>query len=190
MGGDFDRRTYEDSMVAILVSPTSDHIQFQLTNKTDRSLWIVWDEAAFTHIDGKMSKVMHTGTKYIDRNWSQPPSLVPPHQSFGDGAWPTDRVVLQAEYQGRYGSSPGDWAHRAIVLPDLKCMTAEAAASPVPDPAFAAVVHENIGKRMGLLLPIQMEGVVHEYMLWFQITDAKTAGPYDGQVVPQARQPC
>ena len=71
------RYIFENEMVRILWLPTSHNINFSITNKTDYSIKVLWDEAAYVDESGKSHRVMHSGIKYIDRSNPQPPTIIP-----------------------------------------------------------------------------------------------------------------
>lgn len=60
------RLTYEDALVQIDWLPTSSRFHFELKNKTDHTIEILWDRAAFAHPDGRTGPIMHEGVKYVD----------------------------------------------------------------------------------------------------------------------------
>src|SRR5882672_5126752 len=70
------RFSFEDNMVRILWVVGKTRINFLLQNKTDYSIKIPWDEAAYVDELGRSHRVMHSGVKYTDRDRSQPPSVI------------------------------------------------------------------------------------------------------------------
>ena len=83
---------FEDEMVKIVWIPTAYQVSFVLTNKTNHSIKIVWDEAAFVDVAGVSHRVMHSGVKYIDRNNPQPPTVVVRKGTITDLVIPTDNI--------------------------------------------------------------------------------------------------
>ena len=135
------RYLFEDQLVSILWMPLSDQIAFYLTNKTDHSIKIVWDEAAYIDENQQSHRVMHNGVKYIDRNQSEPPTVVAGNSSFFDEIVPTDHVELVG----------GDWVTLPLVI---------ASDSSAPS---------KVGKTLRALLPLSIEDVVNEYTFTFTI---------------------
>lgn len=150
-------------MVRVLIAAGKENVQFAITNRTDRSIKIIWDEASFVGVDGKVSKVMHIGTKFADRERPQAPSVIPSHQTLEDGAWPNDRVWFSQGHYSAYYSVPAEWKHVGLVLPNTTILKVAPGAQVVPDAGFVSQAKANIGKRMGLILPLQIEGVTNEY---------------------------
>ena len=84
--------SFEDDLVQIVWLAQPNEISFLLNNKTDYSIKIIWDEAAFVDKGGMSHRVMHLGVKYSDRNASQPPTVVARKGSIHDVVVPTDYV--------------------------------------------------------------------------------------------------
>jgi hypothetical protein len=163
-----NKYVYEDGLFSGIFYVTNSRINFTLTNKTDHSIKIVWDEAAFIDMDGQSGRVAHAGVKYVDRNASQPPSVIPGGRSITDFVLPTERVYYREGYYGQYYSSPGGWEELPLVLPALRSIAGSDSAAVH---AFASEAEANKGKRFGLLLPLEIEGVVNEYTFWFEVQD-------------------
>ena len=149
---------FEDEMVKILWFVTSRSISFELFNKTDHSIKIIWDEAAFVNIDGETRRVMHSGVKYVDRNNPQPPSIIIRKGTLSDVIVPSDHVYY---ISGKYGG----WQELPL-FPD------------------AAITEEELktksgiylGKSIQILLPLQMEDIINEYIFTFKINDILISG--------------
>jgi hypothetical protein len=175
--GDANRYVYEDSMVRVLIAADSQSIRFAMTNKTQHPVAILWDEVRFVDTEGKTSKVMHAGTKPEDRELPQTPSVIAARATFDGAAWPIDRLWRTMGFRYQVGNStvrvPPGWAHRALVSPDYSGATEAKRNVPfTPDSAWVARVRANVGRRMGLVLPLQVEGVTNAYTFWFRVTDA------------------
>lgn len=176
--GDSSRYHYEDDLIDARMAFTENQILFILRNKTDHSVKLIWDEAAYIDYDGALTKVMHEGTKYVDRNAAQPPSIIPARQSLTDLIAPNNRVYYREGYYGRYYSNPGGWEHAPLILPYQKAISPGPSSG--PSPVIAALRQEAegmVGKRVGVLLPLEIEGVTNEYTFWFEIKSAHVTGP-------------
>jgi hypothetical protein len=55
------KNLFEDNMMTILWMPTETDIKFTLKNKTDHSIKIIWDEAAFVDVEGRSQHIIHSG---------------------------------------------------------------------------------------------------------------------------------
>lgn len=138
---------FEDEMVRILWLPTvNSFISFTITNKTDHSIRIIWDEAVYVDVSGGSHKVMHAGVKYMDRYNAQLPSVVVRKGWLSDIILPVDNV---------YYVDSGGWKESPL-LPN---------------------VEKYIGKTIQVLLPLEIEGIVHEYIFVFNIDRAGMPPP-------------
>ena len=156
-----------NELVDVTILAARDGIYFKVRNLSDHTIRLLWDEAAYVGIDGSADRVMHYGVRYADRNLSHPPSVIPRGSIFEDAAFPSRRVELVAEYD-LYGFSM-DWVHHSLILPVE--VTIEGGGI---SPAFARFQQEaeaHLGKRIGLLLPFEVEGVLNEYTFWFRVDD-------------------
>lgn len=82
---------------------------------------------------------MHAGTRYSDRNSSQPATTIISNAKIEDVATPTDRV--------RYSDVLSEW---------------------VSDSMFPSSPHLK-GKQLRLMLPIQIKNVINEYIFVFDL---------------------
>ena len=159
-GEGVEKYQFEDEMINIIWIVTSGGLSFELFNKTNYSIKIVWDEAAFVGVTGQSQRVMHSGVKYIDRNNPQPPSIVIRNGNLSDIVIPTDNIYYAS---GKYGG----W-REAPILPNARFgMTTE---------QLIEQAKPYIGKSIQVLLPLQIEDVVNEYIFSFKINDALLSG--------------
>ena len=86
--------SFDDNLVNVVWLVTNDDISFVLENKTDYSMKIIWDDAAFVDSKGQSQRVMHSGVKYTDRNNSQPPTIIVRKGKITDIVQPVDLVYL------------------------------------------------------------------------------------------------
>jgi len=95
---------FEDEMIkAVWVMPTAYAISCVLTNKTNHSIKILWDKAAFVDENRVSQRVIHSGITYSNHNNPQPPSVVVPNGTIQDLVFPADRI----RYVG--GGMSGGW---------------------------------------------------------------------------------
>jgi hypothetical protein len=92
--GDTVKYHFEDSLLSVVWMPTDEQVYFWLDNKSQHTLKLNWDETVFVYPSGVSARVMHEGVKYLDRNSSQPPSVIPRGGSLVDCLNPTDRVYF------------------------------------------------------------------------------------------------
>lgn len=153
---------FEDDMVRILWFVNSRRIAFLLQNKTDYSIKIPWDEAAYVDEMGRSHRVMHSGVKYTDRDKSQPPSVIVRRGSIEDTIYPTDYISWRSGT--RY--SAGWWSEKPLLLDrDFRGQYLT---------GFENAVKMNIGKQIQVLLPLQIQDVINDYIFTFNV-DSVTA---------------
>lgn len=131
--------SYEDNYLSIVWMPQEKGFYFILKNKSGNSLKIVWDDASYMGVDNSASRVFHNGVKYIDRDKSQPATIVPNGATVEDVVSPTDKVSW-------LGSS---WYTDPLL--------------------YGSDNGINNGKTVKVLLPISVKGVENEYTFVFKV---------------------
>jgi len=71
-----DSLYYKDSLVEITLRPDEYQLNFTLKNLTEGMIKVNWDECALIIID-ESKPAIHAGIKYIDRDKSMPPTIIP-----------------------------------------------------------------------------------------------------------------
>lgn len=151
--------TFDDSLVRVTIFPASDGFAFRLANKTNHSIRIVWDDAAIVGPTGESGRVLHSGVKYIDRNNSQPPTVVVAKGFVTDMAVPTSNVSFSSGQYGGWDTSP--FLPRPRMAPENR------------QSILADLQDRFRGKTVKLLLPLQIEGFTNDYLFTFSIVDVQ-----------------
>ena len=154
---------FEDELLKILWLPSSLNISFALSNKTDHSIKIIWDEAAYVDSIGVSHRVMHSGVKYTDRNSPQPPTVVPRKGTINDLIFPSDYVDYVS---GQYGG----WREQPL-FPSAMDQISNPNAS---EELLKAEAEKYLGKSVQVLLPLQIEDTINEYIFTFTVNGVKT----------------
>jgi len=84
---------YEDRVIKVVFQLQENNVSFNLQNKTDKVIKCVWDESSFIDLNGNSCKIVHQGVRYIARNESMPPTIIPPGASISDFVIPTENVT-------------------------------------------------------------------------------------------------
>lgn len=143
---------YEDDYLDVTWYVGSTQLVFGLKNKSGHSIKIPWDDVVYINANGQSGRVMHSGVKYIERNNSQPASVVPKGASLNDVIIPTDNIYFVS---GQYGG----W--RELNLFNFKL-----------DPKNLDISKQAVvGKSVKILLPVVIEDVKNEYVFEFKIED-------------------
>lgn len=143
---------YEDDYIDIMWIVTSKQFNFVLKNKSDYSIKLPWDDVAYISPTGQTGRVMHSGVKFIDRNASQPASIVPKGASLTDVVIPTDNVYY---ISGQYGG----WREGNLFNFRLDPKNFEQSKQPY------------IGTTVRILLPVLIQDVKNEYIFEFKVDD-------------------
>jgi hypothetical protein len=137
--------SFEDTMVSLSCIP-NDRRTFNLLlkNKTDGSLKVNWDDGAIVDADGVTHQISHSTVKVIDIGRAQPPTMIPKGSVLNDAVFPADKVEWS------------DLVKDYIILPMV----------PIGDEQAR---QGYIGKTIRLILPVENEGVKHEYTFVFEL---------------------
>ena len=147
------RYYFENAMVKIFWLPTSSNVNFTIYNKTDFSIKILWDDAAYLDETGKSHRVMHSGVKYIDRSNPQPPTVIPRRGSIDDLVFPVDNVYFISGEYGGWDEIPL-FPNRGQTMEEVK-----------------QKAQPYVGKSFQVLLPLSIQDVVNEYTFTFLINN-------------------
>lgn len=131
--------SYIDDYIDIIIFGNRTQFSFLLKNISQNTLKLVWNEAVFVDFNGSTSKVMHTGTKYSQKNDDQSASTIIKGASIDDVAVPTCNV--------RYSDILKEW---------------------VTDTMYPNEPAKSPGE-LKLMLPIQVKDVVNEYIFIFNV---------------------
>ena len=141
---------YEDSIIKIDWGYASTQIGFDLTNKSDQTLKIIWDDAAFISQSNESSRIFHVGIKYTDRENPQPPTSVYKKTTLSDLIAPTSYTRYVS---GQYGG----WRSDPLI--------------PIPSNVWSSkieYIESLLGKTMRVILPIKIDDKVIEYAFSFR----------------------
>ena len=131
--------SYKDNFIDIIIFGGSEQFSFILKNISESTQKLIWDDAVFVGINGRTSKVMHSGTKYSQREAPQIPSTIIKGASLDDIACPTSNV-----YYSEYGK---EWRVNSMYPKEISKGTFN----------------------VKLMLPIQIKDVSNEYVFEFKI---------------------
>lgn len=151
--------SFEDDKISANFNIGDKEISFSLKNKTDNVMKIIWDESSIVQF-GTSHKVMHSGVKYIDRNSSQPPSVIPPQASIDDILLPANNIYYREGYYSQYSSIAGGWEKNDLFpMHDLN------------KPEIKETIVNLKGQSFSIYLPIQYLGKTLDYTFNFAITN-------------------
>jgi hypothetical protein len=166
--GDSSRYTFEDGLIAAQIGALHNGFRLNVRNKGDQSIKLIWDETSFIDVDGTLSRVMHIGVKYADRNTSQPPTVIPAQQRLADDLLPTNRVW----YRPASPRLPAGYQNGPLLKPAYAGGVVQAGEPMAAPDSFATVVRSQVGRRFAVVIPFEVGGTKHEYTFWFKVDDA------------------
>ena len=152
---DTTKYSFEDDLITIVWTVTPQELAFELTNKTNHSIKIVWDKAVYIDEKGSSKKVTHFGVKYADRNNPQPPTTV-------SGSATVSDLVFPAENVDYVGGPYGGWR--------IKPLFPTFSTSGTPEDLLAKA-KKYVGKSIQVLLPLEVERTVNDYLFVFKVND-------------------
>ena len=145
-------QSFQNDMILIKWSSTPTSLDFDLQNKTSKTIKIIWEEAVYINEKGESNRIMHKGVKYIDRSQSMPPTVVVRGSTVSETCVPVDNVRYSG---GQYGSG---WVESPL-FNTMAWTTTESQ-------RLRSLI---VGKTVSVLLPIQSEGVTKEYIFNFKV---------------------
>ncbi len=149
---DTSRYVYEDEYMKILWFVGSDKFYFTLYNKSNHALKIIWDDATLVMPDNSISKLMHNGVKYSQRNEAQVATTIPRGAKIEDVLVPTENVIY-SDLLGWFVSPMFKYS----LSSDYEMEKAKSMK----------------GEVLKVLLPIKIEDIQNEYTFVFTIKDVQ-----------------
>jgi hypothetical protein len=145
---------FEDRLVRVMFAPTARELAFSLTNKSDYSIRLVWDQAAFVNFDQTSNPVMHAGVRYSACRESKPSSVIVKGGILNDLIIGCDRI--------REPSIGSSWIVEPLIE-DASFLAKDSAS------AIRFTQEKWAGKQFKVLLPIQIQDVVNDYIFTFAL---------------------
>ncbi len=149
-----DRSFYEDGLVRIVWIPTASEVSFELTNKTEQPLKIIWEEAAFIDDSGESHRVVHSGVDYESVKDPQPSTVINEKGSYADAVFPAG-----------YYHYIGGTLHKDPLYPNVSVSR--------KGDKLEEKGQSFIGKTFHVLLPLEIDGVVNKYVFSFTVVDVE-----------------
>lgn len=140
---------YEDPFLIIEFSITRKQFGFILQNRTENPIKIDWNQVSYVDVLSESHKVIHSGVKYTDKGNPQTPTLIPPTAKLKDIVYPIDYVSYLP------GPSGGLWKEEPLFpeAPEAKNLK---------------------GKSFGVFMPLEINGVIKNYLFSFNIADVES----------------
>ena len=128
-------------------------LQFDFTIcKTDHSIKIIWDEAVYVNENGSSGRVIHTGVRFIDKV-STTTICDNKNTDIEDLIIPADNIKSESGPYSGWIIAPL-FPYKANTKKELGHLT-----------------EKYIGKEVKVLLPLEIQGIINEYIFEFEIED-------------------
>lgn len=137
----------EQFLFTAISSNSEEFFAFEIQNQTQHSLKIIWDNAAYVGADATSDGLVH-GFKQIDKNQSQLPTVIAPSTTYRDTMFPKGQV---------------DYKANRWVSTNKKTFYSK-------DEVYK-YIQDN--KTIQILLPIESNGTVTEYIFTFNVADTE-----------------
>jgi len=149
--GDIEGLKFSDDVVDISWWLSAKSMNFELYNKSDNPIKIIWDDVIYVDQDGKSNKTIHEGVMFINSHSSQPPTTIAGGSKVIDRIVPSDNLYYVSGYNSGWREMSllpsGYYKREGVSIPGEKL----------------------IGKEIKILMPIEIEGEVINYTFTFNI---------------------
>jgi len=142
-----------------------DRISFALRNKTTSPIKIDWNQISYVDTERESHKIVHSGIKYIDRNKSQSPTVIPPTAKVEDILIPSDYIYWQEK-----PTASGLSDILQLLRKPEKLVAGWRVKHFFPTGPKAKSYK---GKTFSIFMPLEINGKVKNYFFTFKIKDIK-----------------
>ena len=155
---------YSDEYVTLIPEFADSSIALRVENNYNSTIRVLWDWSAYINAGGVSHRVIHVGTKFVDKEKAQVPSVIPAGAHINETIVPVDNV----EWNGSSG-----WDITPF-RPQLGCESVTYETLKEAEDALLWCDEERSGRvESKLVLPIEIDGRVVEYTLTFGNYDMK-----------------
>lgn len=91
-------KTYTDQSITMQFFIQEKRIFFDLRNKTDETILVIWNDAVFYGADGTAQRLINSKNMFTENLTLMEPTLIPPNSSIRDSMVPEKHMVLLEEW--------------------------------------------------------------------------------------------
>ncbi len=171
---------YQDDLIKILWSDDSYPFNFSLENKTDHSIQVPWEKAAYFDENGHGHRVIHT-VRVLEMQNPQAPSIVLRKETIEDFVAAHDSTDLDPWPwpDGAGVRTASTWSRGSFLLNYIDLLNNSDTCSHFSGtyPTFRDFdthIKSKIGKTYQVLLPLQIEDVTNDYIFTFRVESVST----------------
>ena len=145
---------FEDEKLSIEFSFKQSEVAFKIKNNSDKPLKIIWDEASFVY-NGEAQKIIHKNVKFIDKEKTQAPTVIPPKSFISDLMQPIDDI--------KFNSGNSYWSSK-LIFPVISYYKPK-------DKKRIERVKKILGTSVNIYIPIQLDGKSFDYYFEMEVID-------------------
>jgi hypothetical protein len=149
---------FEDSLVSVVVAARDAGFRLSLQNRSAQPIRVLWDAAAYVDADGAPHAVRRAPGGISTAVGAELPSVL------GGGGRIDEVVVLARNASAPAAGEDADAPHPLMSAADVRSGARDSAAA-----ALAALK----GKRVQLVLPLEVKGALSRYTLNFVLADVR-----------------
>lgn len=151
---------YTDRIIGAAWAFSQTEFELLLENRTDHSIRILWDGAVFVGPEGTCEPLVSGGVTVADRFNAQKPTVIPAGAAVSEQLLVPGRVYYDEHLRTWKTSSllPTEFATRKDLMETAPAMC---------------------GKTVKVLLPVECEGVIYEYLFSFTVDSVSEIAPVD-----------
>ncbi|MFH1783931.1 MAG: hypothetical protein ABH868_03420 [bacterium] len=159
-----EKYSFEDEIIKIVWKPEVTKFSFVLTNKTDKTILIIWDKAMYIDENGEKQKVMGFFTKYYLRYNAQKHRVIRKKSTIKETIHPVNKVFTKVVggFGGGKAGGGGKGSYEDIPL------------FPIYSSSFKRLKvkpEDNIGKTVKFILPLKTGDITNKYIFTFAVKD-------------------
>ena len=155
-----DQLSYTDSKLDLTLNVKDSYVDLKIKNLSDRPLKIIWDDASFVKL-GEAQKIIHKNVKFIDKEKTQSPTVIPVNSFVTEMIQPIDNISFETVSYGSYGKS-SFWSSKPLFLKY----------NGMSSPKYVEKkIKPLLGSKIAIYLPIEYDGKNIEYLFELEITD-------------------
>lgn len=148
---------YTDEYIGITWYYNTTQLEFELKNLSEHTLKINWDDISYMDYHGNVSRIMHKGVKYAEREQPQGSISIPKGGRISDIIVPINNVYFDS---GVSGLIPAQWKQTAMI--PCYYNKKEVMERDITNKVW-------IGLKIRVLFPIEIEGVKNDYNFEFTV---------------------
>ncbi len=164
-----NKYVFEDEMVGITWDAEADDLSALFVNKTSSPIKIIWDDAAYIDENGVSHRIIHSGIKYSEKDKPQLPTKIAPNGKIEDAIIPTNLVYFEEGYYGENDFKAGRWIEKPLF---------EYCRIGGNEDSAIRLLQSNVDKTFQILLPLNIEKIVYDYVFTFRVKDYIYKGRY------------